>query len=525
MGLLASGTGGGGGGGGEFATLPQASVDCTYSLPTGGTTHSPVDQAALTSVLAVVSLGDVIELAAGTDYGSHTWPDLGAGSDWVYIVSDQLSALPSPGTRVTTADVGNMPTLSTPSPSTIPINVENGAHHFRFVGINVTTDASVEAFNLFLAGHSAAVTANVPADIIIDRCLFEGDPNVDTRRGAWFNVIRGGIVDSYFHNFKDDGADSQAVLITNTPGPIKIHNNFLEGCGENVLIGGVDPAITSCVPADITITDNHFFKRLAWRTSNFVCKNILEFKNAERCLAEGNTFENNWGDAQVGASLLITPRNQDNTAPWSRTQDITVQHNRWINLGAWLSMAGDDGINGPLLYTTNRIYLYNNLVEVTDLTGDAAATGRTFQVIDGPVDDFMVEHNTGFIINAGTLAFINLSPVGNNCIWRDNIFDRGDFGFIGNAVGEGEICFDTYFSTDSQYHHNVQIEGTSAVWSAPHSSNNFAANVSAVEFENYSAELYFLSSASPYLSTAHDGANPGVIWSELVSRNLVSAGP
>ena len=51
-------------------------------------------------------------------------------------------------------------------------------------------------------------------------------------------------------------------------------------------------------------------------TQAWTVKNLVEFKNAQNVLVEGNTIENNWAAGQQGYSILFTPRNQSGTAPW-----------------------------------------------------------------------------------------------------------------------------------------------------------------------------------------------------------------
>ena len=49
------------------------------------------------------------------------------------------------------------------------------------------------------------------------------------------------VVDSHLADFKEEGADSQAIAGWSGPGPFKIANNYLEAAGENVMFGGADP--------------------------------------------------------------------------------------------------------------------------------------------------------------------------------------------------------------------------------------------------------------------------------------------
>src|SRR5438105_4308476 len=72
---------------------------------------------------------------------------------------------------------------------------------------------------------------------------------------------------------------------------------------------------------------NYFFKPLAWKNGGWAVKNLLELKNAQRVLVDGNVFENNWTDGQPGNGILATVRNQGDTAPQSTVANYTFQYN------------------------------------------------------------------------------------------------------------------------------------------------------------------------------------------------------
>ena len=142
------------------------------------------------------------------------------------------------------------------------------------------------------------------------------------------------VINSYLSDFKEVGADSQAISGWNGPGPFKIENNYLEAAGENVMFGGADPAVHGLVPSDIEIVRNHFAKPLRWKMDHpsyegtpWAVKNLFELKNARRVLVEGNLLEHNWPHAQNGFAILFTPRNQDGRAPWSVVEDVTFRNN------------------------------------------------------------------------------------------------------------------------------------------------------------------------------------------------------
>src|SRR5262249_10252097 len=144
----------------------------------------------------------------------------------------------------------------------------------------------------------------------------------------------------------------------------KIENNHLEGSGENVIFGGADPAIANLVPSDIEIRRNHFFKPLTWKAddpsyagTHWSVKNLLELKNAQRVLVRCNEFKHNWADTQVGLSILMTPRNQDGTAPWSAVGNMTIMDNVLHDAASGFNLSGEDDLHPS--QQTQRIVITN----------------------------------------------------------------------------------------------------------------------------------------------------------------------
>ena len=166
-----------------------------------------------------------------------------------------------------------------------------------------------------MIGNSDTSVSTLPSNIVIDRCLLWGNGTGSMVRGVSANGVSIAVVNSYLYNFAQTDADSQAIAAWNSPGPIKIANNFLEGSTENVMFGGADPSIPNLVNSDIEIRQNHFFKPLSWNPGDptyagtkWQVKDLFELKNAQRVLLEGNIMENNWAEAQDGFAVLFTPR-------------------------------------------------------------------------------------------------------------------------------------------------------------------------------------------------------------------------
>jgi hypothetical protein len=479
-------------------TLPQKVVNTNYALPPGKTIVVNAGgnlQAAIDSAVR----GDKIVLQAGATFnGPFTLPNKTTGAGWIYITSSAYAALPPPGTRVSVADAVNMPKITVVA-NKAAIVTKGKAHHFRFVGIEVKPQPKAFVYTLIQIGNRETATTALPRNITFDRCYIHGDPDVGGRRGVAMDGINVAVIDSYVSDFKENGADTQAVWAHNTPGPLKVVNNYLEAAGENLMTGGSDPAIANLVPSDIEIKRNHFFKPLAWIGKPWTVKNLIEFKNGQRILVEGNVFENSWQHAQDGEAIVITPRNQSNTAPWSATRDITVRLNRIVNVGRGVNLSGRDSDYSSQV--AERVLIENNEFSVTALQG---ATGRIVQVTGGPVD-VTIRHNTAFTVPGGTLAMSENRVLATRFDFRDNIMSRGGYGFIGTGTGEGTRTLNAFY-TDYTFVNNAIIGGAAQDYPA---GNMGPANMKAVGFVDSASENYRLAPSSPYKGAASDGKDLG----------------
>src|SRR5262249_26656578 len=332
---------------------PRTYVDTTDVRPTGRTIAVPAG-GNFQSALDVAQPGDVITLEAGATYrGPFTLPKK-AGTGWIIVrTSAPDSSLPSLGTRVTPVYAHVMPKVVVGAGVGGAIQTAPGAHHFRFIGIEVGPASGTFVSNLVELGSGTATNLTMlPHDIVIDRCYLHGNPTLGGRRGVALNGKAIAVIDSYLADFKEVGADSQAIAGWNGPGPFKIVNNHLEGAGENVMFGGGDPAIRDLVPSDIEIRQNHFFKPLSWRKGDlsyagtqWSIKTLFELKNARRVLVDRNIFENIWLADQAGFAVQLTVRNQYGGAPWSTIEDVTFTGNIVRHSGSGISILGTDDPN------------------------------------------------------------------------------------------------------------------------------------------------------------------------------------
>ena len=491
------------------ATLPVAPLtfDTTYAAPTGATINVSAG-GDLQTALNKAQLGDTIVLQAGATFtGPFTLPNKTTGSGWIYVVSGNLASLPAPGNRVGPNDAANMPKIASLAYNNSLVTVA-GSHHFRFAGIEFAPQSGAYVYQVIAIGNSDTSPATLAHHIVFDRCYVHAAANTNARRGIEMDGAYAAVVDSYVSGFQDS-SDSQALWAYNTTGPLKIVDNYLEAAGENVLFGGADSKAASLLPADIEIRNNNFFKPLSLlaRTSTINVKNLLEFKAATRVVASGNTLENNPAAAQDGFALLITPRNQDGTAPWSMTSDIAITNNVFVNVGNGFNIAGVDSNHPNPSLSTTRLLLRNNVLGVTGLGG---ANGRAFQVTGGG-SNYTIDHNT--IIDTAAapasttsdLMMAESTPKVSDFTFTNNLATQTVYGFFGSAVGEGTAALNSNFS-NWIFLKNVIVNAKAASYPA---NNFFPASLGAVGFANYLSGDYALAAGSPYKAAGTDHADIG----------------
>jgi len=422
------------------------------------------DSDSLRKALDAARPGDWIELQAGATYSGPFRLRRFDGDGWV-VVTSSARGLPQPGTRVGPKHASLMAKLRAASGTVIV--TDPGAHHYRLIGLDIAPEANTWLTSLVQFGDEERSVDRLPHDLVVDRCYLHGDPSKGTRRGIALNARRAAVVDSYLADFKEAGADSQAIAGWNGPGPFAITNNYLEAAGENVMFGGADPSIDGLVPADIVVTHNHLAKPLWWRSETsggdgpaWTVKNLFELKNARRVLVDGNLLEYNWPAAQNGFAVLLTVRNQSGGAPWSVVEDVTFSNNVVRHVGAGVNILGRDDIHPSR--QTRRIAITNNLF--ADVGGQWGS-GRLFQVLDG-TGDVTIRHNTAF--NTGFVLFGGDHAPHIGFAFEDNVALHNDTGIAGSGTASGRESLDRYFPAAS-VRGNVLIGGDPSRYP----SNNF----------------------------------------------------
>ncbi len=502
-----------------FATLPQTYLNTTMPVApaTGGVIISVPAGGSLQTALNNAKPGDVIELANGATFtGNFLLPNKNTTStSWIVIRPQSMTGVPAAGARMTPALAANARLPIIVSPNNVgAFQTAPGSHHYRIIGLEITVPASIANTGLVRmgddGGNGQTTVASIPHDLVLDRLYIHGTATGVLRRCIALNSASTAIIDSYVSDCHDTGSDAQAIAGWNGPGPYKIVNNYLEGSGENIIFGGTDPGVANLVPSDMEIRRNHITKKTSWK-GVWLVKNLVELKNAQRVLIEGNILENNWQDGQGGSAVVLKTVNQSGSCTWCVTGDVTIRGNLIRNVGSGFNIGGSPDnsyadIHARRLTITDNIMLGINAS--TTFNGD----GRGVNFAGDPSYVTFV-HNT--IIDPTSVA-ASYGPLGSSMTGisiRDNMIGGGAYGVKGDSRAGGTSTLDTYMPGGTFAGNVVSLTSATGYPAG----NFYPTSSSAMGFTNLSGGNVSLASTSPYKGKATDGRDPGADYNAVMS--------
>lgn len=232
------------------------------------------------------------------------------------------------------------------------------------------------------------------------------------------------------------GQDAQAVWINNGPGPYTVENSYLEGSGENLLVGGNAIYIPNCIPSNIVVRGCTFYKPDAWKTNGATVKNLLELKAGVHVLIENNLFDGCWKGGQEGTPILFTVRNQPEKtgvpgpSPWVQVDDVTFRNNviqRSPDSFAMSILGMDDA---QVSQQTKTVTVEHNLWK-------DASSG--FKIGNAVTDGLIIRNNTIPKVKGNFLSFYDTraTKVQTKLVFVDNVVASGAYGISSAEYGVG----------------------------------------------------------------------------------------
>jgi len=555
------------------AELPRVYIQTAMAnTPASGTMITLKSGGDLQSALNSANCGDTIALQAGATFsGTFTFPAKSCDDNhWVIVRTNASdSALPAEGSRLTpcyagVASLPGRPALHCVSTKNVlakltmtasglgPIVFASGANHYRLLGLEITRAVGTGVVDS-LASIKTSGTAN---NLILDRVWLHGTSQDETNKGlqligaSYVSLIDSSVTDLHCIAISGSCTDSAAIGggTGNPVGPFKIIDNFLEAAGENIIFGGAESATT---PADIEIRHNHFFKPLTWLKGQpgyvggsdgnpFIVKNLLELKNAERVLIEGNIMENSWGGfSQGGFGILLTPKNQagagtSNLCANCFVTDVTVRYNTISHVGSGLQIGNELSDNNGGALDGQRYSIHDlivddidpvkyagggHLAEIVSLLGAPLLQNVSMNHITAfpPKGLFSIGDTTGTKIPNFTFNN-NLVTVGIYPVWSIG-GGTANCAYYDVPLTTFTACFSPY-----SFLNNALIASPSSYppskWPA---GNAFPSSTSTVQFLNYkngNGGDYHLLSSSPYKNAGTDGKDLGADVDTVLSETV-----
>lgn len=390
-------------------TIVETAAGRIIKVPSGGDLQGAINSA---------RSGDVIELEAGGTYAGRIDLTEKPLTDFVTIRSSRASELPE-GKRISPDQKPLLATIKSGMLGRAAVYAANGAHHYRFVGIEFVPSSSLYNYGLVALGGEETRPDRVPHDIELDRCYIHSLPTGKTRRGVALNSARTVIKNSYIEGFAARNDESQGICGWTGTRDVKILNNYVEGGAENILFGGADPANAELIPSNIEISGNVLFKPETWKQNKFTVKTLFELKNAKNVRFTKNYLANNW----EGSAFRITVRNQDGGATFSTIEDVEISGNIIVGAGEGINILGsDDTYPSQML---KRLSIKDNLF--LNLGGEGFdGSGYFIQVASG--DTITIANNTVF--NQGNIiTFYGEQP--RAFVFTNNVTGHGRYGVHG----------------------------------------------------------------------------------------------
>ncbi len=228
-------------------------------------------------------------------------------------------------------------------------------------------------------------------------------------------------------------------------------------------------------------------------------KNHLELKNAQRVTIDGNVFENNWSGFQNGYAILFTPKNQNQTAPWTVVRDVVFKNNILRRSSMGINISGRDWASSTQQATNIRIS--NNVFE--DLSASYGNKGAFLLIAAGPAV-IVVDHNT--IVHEGPVLEVE-GPAVPGFVYTNNFSRHNQYGVKGSKRASGTDSLNAYF-TNWVFRGNVLAGGPAS--SYPTGNYFPPAAELAVSFVDAGLGDYTLAQASAFRNKATDGRDIGV---------------
>lgn len=465
----------------------------TFTVNAGGNIQAAINSAAA----ADGNLTHQVVINAGSTFTTNlVFPAKSgpnpSGSGWIIVRTSNLAGISAEGKRILPAvHAAAMPKIQIPSDNFGAVT-NPGAHHYRFIGLEVIRTGGAANGSVFqIWGSAQATLASIPTNIVLDRVILR--TTVDTNKVL---SIQGGagnaVIDSHIENNTTTSGDSFGLWFFNGPGPVKAVNNYVHATGSAVFFGA------ACYVSGYTAQDIEFRRnRIRTPLTSMNGKNVLEFKQGLRVWIAGNIFEDGNVTGQP-YNMVLTPQDEGSCG-LPNVDDIIIEYNLLRRLRSAFTFSGQGfGQTGQHM---RRVALRHNFLDDVGLT--YGGNGHQASYNNG-TDQVTVDHNT--IRNAAGNG-VRFEGGGSNTNWvhTNNIIRNDVVSAAGGGTGTNALNTHT---TGRVFSKNVLV-GAVATYTGSDLTNNFFLGSIALNADGS------LPAGSPFENQATDGTNIGADFTAL----------
>jgi len=569
---------------GATIDLPQAWVTSakgsrTYVRDTlitdQGSPTANMDAVNAEIVTCAATNGDTrIRLAMGLTYQGtmwllpHTFPNV-----WTDIEAETAPC--AEGIRCTPATMTNAPVLHAVGNDNPTIACRRGADRYRVMGVTNVPEPTATGVIYFtvriharepalLDEQSQSLLEHCPRDIVLDRILVtgpvgdtglagDGTPQGRNKNGVTLEAIRGALVDSWVAGQYNASDETHGVAAWNTPGPLKIVNNYIDGGSVPLFFGGAMPGLGAAngKPSDLELRRNYLAHPEAWcpaenaGATKYAMKGLFELKNAKRVLFEGNVLERCPSGAQNGMATVIKSAGDGMGASTGLgTSHVTFRYNLTRSARMAFNVSGYGDPIETDIEPCHSVACYHNLFhDIGIVTANGAPSGTISQsgnalLLVNPTNALKIRFNT-FVHNVNLIAAWAVSdavPAGQEATGFDisdnastTNSDNSSFFYSGGFVGVAGLnkyatgwSFKRNFlvGLEGQYT-NLLPQGDGNVYPDAGVSPTLAAVLADADFVDAASHNYRLAVTSPGKGIGLGGADPGC---DLDTVEMATAG-
>jgi hypothetical protein len=171
-------------------------------------------------------------------------------------------------------------------------------------------------------------------------------------------------------------------------------------------------------------------------------------------------IENNWTDGQTGFAFVMKSENQEGSAPWSTSSDVTIRYNLIRNTGSVFNFSGLGSLPNKNVPAT-RFVVTHNVAEGVNV-GPYTGEGVAFQLLSG-LSDAIITHNTIINQNASASGVVFDGPPVKRLVMHSNLFQAGPYGVHGSDAGVGNGTLKRY-APDAVFRRNVIVGGDCSIY-------------------------------------------------------------